>query len=98
MISKLFAVLAAVLLVGAFALATLVPPEMSLAQALLGLDLLYGLHRVVETRLGEPVWTAVLVPVLVRPVWLLPAAFGLICVGGALSANQPPAQRHHRRS
>ena len=42
-------------------------------------------------------WEWVERPLLVRPVWLLPAAFGLICGGAALTLNSRPPSRSHRR-
>jgi hypothetical protein len=37
------------------------------------------------------------VPVLVRPVWLLPVALGLICVGGAVTTHSPAAPHTKQR-
>lgn len=98
---RIFSVLAAVLLVGAVALGTLVPPEMTLAQGLAQIDSDAYQHwqQALQAELGTGVWRLALAPVLVRPVWLLPAMLGLVCVGCAVTSLGPAAgQKKHRRS
>lgn len=93
---RILAVLAAVLLVGTVAVATLAPADMPLGQALVSFDreTLAGLQSWVESIFAQWMWTDVVLPVLVRPVWLLPAALGLICVG--LSLTLPHSRRAER--
>ena len=93
--SRIFAVLAAALLVAAFALAALAPDDLNLAEglALVNHDWLVWTQRHTVYWL----WEWVERPLLVRPVWLLPAAFGLVCGGAALTLNSGPPSRSHRR-
>ena len=93
--SRIFAVLAAALLVAAFALAALAPDDLDLAAglALVDHEWLVWLQKHAISWL----WEWVERPLLVRPVWLLPAAFGLVCGGAALTLNSGPPSRSHRR-
>jgi hypothetical protein len=100
-LQRILAVISAVLLVGAVALATLGPPSVPLGQVLLMLDhdLTDALRSGIEQHLSAWMWSDVVVPVLVRPAWLVPAALGLICAGAAFSvAGRKPAGRPHHRS
>jgi len=97
--ARIFSVLAAVLLVGALALATLLPPDMSVHEAMHAIDAAWAddvLHALIGG-LGKGVWDAVAVPLLMRPVWLPPLCLGLICVGGALSSSFQATPRTKRR-
>lgn len=96
MIRRVLAILAATLLVGTVALATLWSPDLPLGQALLALDdhFLVSLQSGVEHIFTHWMWAEVVLPVLVRPVWLVPAALGLICVG--LSLTLPTGRRTER--
>ena len=101
MAARVFAILAAVLLVGAFALATLVAPDLSLGAALftLGDHALQSVHDGISAHLGSWAWSSVAVPLLLRPVWLVPAGLGLVCAGAALTlTSRPPHHRSRRRS
>jgi hypothetical protein len=83
--SRIFAVLAAALLVAAFALAALAPEGWNLAQGIAVLDhdwLVWLPQHTVSWA-----WDWIEKPLLVRPIWLLPAAFGLVCAGAALTFN-----------
>jgi hypothetical protein len=93
---RILASVAAALLVGAVAVALLGPPGMLLGQALLTVDdhLLAALQSEVEHALAPWLWTQVILPVLVRPAWLPPAALGLICAG--LSLTLPQGRRAER--
>ena len=97
---RLFAVLAAVLLVGSVALAALLPADISLTQALAALDETAPDHlrEVIFRALGHGVWQTVFHPLLVRPVWLIPVSLGLICIGGALTtlSHAPPRTKQRR--
>ena len=96
MMRRILAVIAATLLVGTVALATLESPDLPLGQALLALDheFLANMQSGVERIFNHWVWTELVMPVLVRPIWLLPAALGLICVG--LSLTLPIGGRAER--
>ena len=101
MAGRVFAILAAVLFVGAFALATLMDPDLSLGAALfsLGDHTLQAVHDGISTHLPGWVWSSVAVPLLLRPVWLIPAGLGLVCTGAALTlTTRPPHHRSRRRS
>ncbi len=100
MAARVFTVLAAVCLVGAFALASLAPPDMPLGQAIYIADreLLTAIEAFVRNHLAHWVWTGIAVPLLLRPVWLMPASFGLICGGAAATLTSGSAHRSRRRS
>ena len=85
MVSRVLAVFAALFLVGAVAIAALTPMGMTLGQGLGQLDdnLLAWLQR----HSLAWAWTWLETPMLLRPLWLLPAVLGLICAGGATSLN-----------
>jgi hypothetical protein len=93
---RILAILSAALLVSAVAVALLAPPGMPLGQALLAVDhrVLNRLQSDVERFLTPWLWTEVILPVLVRPAWLPPAALGLICAG--LSLTLPSGRRAER--
>ena len=96
---RVFMLLAAVMLVGAFALAVLGPQDMTLGQGLLLLDhtLLARARATVVTTLSQGWWDRVAVPMLVRPAWLPAAAVGLIFAGCALTLGGGPASTSRRR-
>jgi hypothetical protein len=97
--AKIFSVLAAAFLVGALALATLLPPDMSLHEAIHAVDALRAdnFQQAMIGSLGKGVWNGAAVPLLMRPVWLMPLCLGLICVGGALSSSFQATPRTKRR-
>jgi hypothetical protein len=100
-LQRIFAVLAAALLVGAVALAILVPPSQPLGDLLLMLDhdATNTVHAFVERHFSEWIWSDLAMPLLLRPAWLVPATVGLICAGAAASiSTSKPAGRSHRRS
>jgi hypothetical protein len=89
------------LFVAAFALATLEPPDLPLGSLLYSLDagFLNLLQAAIQRHLTPWLWDRVLVPVLIRPDWLLPAAGGILCAGGAASlalAGNPRSTRRWR--
>ncbi len=98
---RTLAVLAAVMLVCAAALAMIGPRSVSLGRALANWD-----GRVEDTLkgwvlgvFGPWVWTEMVVPLLVRPAWLLPASLGIVFAGLSLSlAYRNTASQSHRRS
>ncbi|HTI83049.1 MAG TPA: hypothetical protein VL614_21565 [Acetobacteraceae bacterium] len=98
---RIFAVLAAALLVGAVAVAMLGPPEVPLGQMVFMIDhdLMNAMRSAIETHLASWIWAYLIAPVMVRPAWLVPAALGLICAGMAVTlSNRKSAHRSHRRS
>jgi hypothetical protein len=100
MLQRVLAVLAAVFLVGAVAVATLGPPDMPLGMALFMLnhDLLDTVQGGIEAHFDHWLWADIVMPLLTRPAWLLPAAVGLICAGLSLTvANMQRPQRSPRR-
>jgi hypothetical protein len=93
---RILAVVSAALLVGAVAIGLLGPPGMPLGQALLTIDHgMLGIAQSAVERIFAPwLWTEIVLPVLVRPAWLLPAALGLVCAG--LSFTLPQGRRTER--
>lgn len=98
---RILAVLAALLLVGAVALAMLGPPGVPLGQALFMVDhdLMEAVHTFIGTHLATWLWDYLVVPLMLRPAWLIPAALGLVCGGMSLSlSTRKSTHRSHRRS
>ncbi len=95
LVPRVFAVSAAVLLVGSVALASILPPDMSLRQAIAAMDpgAMTTLQHLVTGVLGHGFWDVLCTPLLVRPVWLVPVCLGVVCVGGALTAMSHAAPR-----
>ncbi len=98
MVARVLMVVAAALMVIGFAVATFVPPDMPLGQFLLEQD--HGSVaqlRAVMTMLPAFVWTGIVVPLLLRPAWLLPLMLGIVAAGGAISLRpRTPTQRRPR--
>ena len=98
---RILAVLAAMLLVGAVALAMLGPPAVPLGQLLFMVDhdLMEAVHSFIGMHLAAWLWDYLVVPLMLRPAWLVPAALGLICGGMSLSlSTRKSTHRSHRRS
>ncbi len=95
LVPRVFAVAAAVLLVGSVALASILPPDMSLRQAIAAMDAgaVTHLQGLVTGVLGRGFWDLMCTPLLVRPVWLVPVCLGLVCVGGTVTAMSQAAPR-----
>ena len=93
---RIFACLSAVFLVGAVAVALLGPPGIALGQALVAIDhhMLDVLRSGVERLFAPWLWSEVILPILVRPAWLPPAALGLVFAGLCLTV--PPGRRAER--
>ncbi len=98
-IAKTLAVLAAMLLVGAVAIGTLGPEDMTLGEGLAALDQfrLAAAERFVRAHMSAWLWEHPLKAVLARPLWLLPAAFGLILAGGSATAATTERAPNSRR-
>lgn len=98
--ARILAVLAALFLVGAFALATLLPPSLTLAQliALFDARMLYNVHDFVVANGSIWIWSRLVMPLMLRPSWLAPTSLGLICIGGAMTLGRSKGvPRSHRR-
>jgi hypothetical protein len=95
MAARVFAVLAALLLVSAVAIGTLTQPGMTLGQGILLLD--RGALLWLRDHSAAWMWDWTELPFLVRPLWLIPACLGLICAGMAASLNLGNASPSRRR-
>ena len=101
MTQRILAVLAAMLLVGAVALAMLGPPAVPLGQMLFLVDhdLMDDDHTFIGRHLAGWLWDYLIAPLMLRPAWLVPAALGLILGGMSLSlSTRNSTHRSHRRS
>jgi hypothetical protein len=99
-LTRVLAVLAAVTLVGAFAMATLLPQDMTLGQGLAELDpeILDGLRDGLAGHGAAWVWSGLVMPLLLRPLWLVPTSLGLVFAGGAMTlGSRKGVTRSHRR-
>ncbi len=98
---RVFACLSALALVGAFAIAALLPPQMSLGAMLLAMDplMLAHLHGSIVRHAWEGLWQQGLMPFLLRPAWMTPLMTGLVAGGIAFSLNNNgPTRQSTRRS
>ena len=101
MLAKVFAVVAAAMLVGAVAAGTLGPQDMSLGEALTALDHLKtaAVEAWIRAHLSGWLWDHPVRALMDRPVWLVPAAAGLLFAGGAMTAastQKAPTSRRRR--
>ncbi|MBV9756571.1 MAG: hypothetical protein JO047_05910 [Alphaproteobacteria bacterium] len=99
--TRILAVLAAILLVGAFTLATLLPPDLPLSAGLAMLQdgLPARIQAWTNAQLPGWVWLHLALPLLTRPVWLVPASLGVVAAGAAATlASSATASRSRRRS
>ncbi len=97
---RILAVLAAAAFVVAFAIATLLPSMSSLAQLVARDDprVLVALHDAVAAHGSAWMWNNLVLPLLLRPAWLLPVTIGVLCAGGATTlASRAGIPRSHRR-
>jgi hypothetical protein len=85
---RVLAILAAMCLVGAFSLALFYPLTMPLHRVVGQFDqrILASIQEWVRMHWGDGVWSAVFVPVLARPGWLMPLAGALVLAGLALTS------------
>ncbi len=93
--ARVLMVLASVFLVSAVGLAALAPRGITLNQALTLLD--PASITWLRDHALPWIWNGIETPLLVRPVWLLPAALGLICAGLAASFNFAQTSPSRRR-
>lgn len=97
---RVLAVLSAVCMVSAFAIATLVPPMLPLAQLISMADgnILFAAHEYALQNWPVWVWAHLALPLLLRPAWLVPASLGIVLAGSATTlASRKSAPRSHRR-
>jgi uncharacterized membrane protein len=97
---RVLAILAAIFLVGAVAVATLEAPDIPLGSALAMVDQDFqaAVEDGLRAHVSQWMWDEMVVPVLVRPAWLLPAALGLVFAGISLTlTNRQRPQRSTRR-
>lgn len=80
-------VLSAICLVGAFTLATVMPPFTSLAELIANTDhaVLVWAKDFSDHNLPRWLWLDVVVPLLLRPCWLSPLAGGVVFLGLSLT-------------
>ena len=92
---RAFSLIAAGLLVGAFALALLGPQDMTLGEALHGFDA--TLVPRFQALCGPLLWR-IAAPLVARPAWLPVAALGLVSAGiaGSLGTSRPSQTRRRR--
>lgn len=93
--ARVLAVLAALFLVTAVAILALTPLGMTLGQGLALID--GGTLPWLQKRSAEWLWAWVETPFLLRPLWLIPAGVGLICIGAAASLNFGRASPSRRK-
>ena len=89
MLPRLLAILAAICVVGAFALAVLYPPLMTLGRFISQIDhqSLVAAQEWIRDTWGDWVWMRICAPLLARPAWLSPLTLSLIFGGLALTAR-----------
>lgn len=95
MATRIFAVLAAVFLVGAVGIAALTPSQWSLGIGLVQMN--PAATDWIHDHSPSWAWTYTVLPFLQRPLWLLPACVGLVCSGLAASFNLGKSTNTRRR-
>ena len=95
MLARVFAILAAVCLVLAVGIASLVPLGLTLEQGVL----LYDKTALdwARSHSGTWLWAWIETPFLARPLWLLPTCLGVVFAGLATSFNLGTASPSRRR-
>ena len=98
-ISRIFAVIAAIFLVGAVATAMLAPPSMPLGHVLFAIDRgwMDALQRAMSHDLPRWVSRWIISPFLLRPAWLLPACIGVVATGFSITLSSRTRPDHARR-
>ncbi len=101
-LARILAVISAMCMVAAFALATMLPADMPLSQAisLVNHGWLVSFQDAMLKGVSQWVWANLVVPVLLRPVWILPITLAMVTAGIAvtLSNLRGPANSRRRRS
>ena len=96
---RTLSIVAAIMLVAAFLLATIGPSPTILSDLLATLspELVAKTAQWLTAADAEWVWRRVLLPVLQRPAWLVPASISLLAAGGAATLAMGDGQRRPRR-
>ena len=96
---RILTVLAAACLVASFALASLLPPDLPLGQALLAVDkrTLLAAHDAMLRHGVAGLWSGVVAPILARPSWVPAAMVGIVLGGLAITVRPRPAAPSRRR-
>lgn len=83
--AKIMAAIGALSLVASFAMATLLRPFLSLGQLIMSIDqpILLAWDHAERTGVSLWLWGNIVVPLLLRPSWLIPTMLGIVCVGAA---------------
>lgn len=89
LLPRIFAILAAICVVGAFAIALLYPPMLTLGRLISQIDhqSLVAAQEWIRDQCGDWTWMNLCVPLLARPAWLLPLTLSLVFGGLALTAR-----------
>jgi hypothetical protein len=98
-IFRVFTALAALFLVIAVALGSMLPADEPLSQVLADLDATFlpALQSFELHHAGAWLWQGLTVPMLVRPPWLMPFSLGILCLGAATTLNWQKTPRARRR-
>ncbi len=85
--AKLFASVGAICLVASFAVASLMRPFATLAELLVLFDhrMFTVWNKAEHSTMATWLWMHLVMPLMVRPAWLVPTGMGLMCVGAATS-------------
>ncbi|WP_048862749.1 hypothetical protein [Acidisphaera rubrifaciens] len=99
MVQRAFAVIAAVCLVGGIAIAMLLPVDAPLAQLIYAIDgdALDWVESGLRHALPAWAWTWIIMPLLIRPDWLLPISAGIVAAGLSVSLTRRPKTETARR-
>lgn len=101
-VARILAVISAMFMVLAFALATMLPPDMPLGQAISVYNhgWLVAFQDAIYNGVSHWAWVNLAVPLLLRPVWMLPVALGLVTAGVAVTLSnwRGSTSSHRRRS
>jgi hypothetical protein len=95
MTARIFAILAAIFLVAAVGIAALTPLGLTLGIGIVSYD--KAILSWLQEHSGPWLWTWLELPLLQRPLWLLPASLGVICAGLATSFNFGKTTPQRRR-
>ena len=97
---RALAVAAAVFFVLSVLFATAEPYDMPMLQvlALIDPDWPRAFQDTVLGWFGHGFWLDAAQPLVVRPIWLLPACLTLLCAGGAFTLTPSSSPPTHRRS
>ncbi len=96
---RILTVLAAACLVLSFGLASLLPPDLPLGQALLAVDkpTVLAVHDSMLRHGAAGLWSDVVAPLLARPTWVPAAMLGIVLGGLAITVRPRPAAPSRRR-